>query len=169
MDLAEASAADLDLPDVDGKLGPEEYEKAVYPKGMSKIFRTFQKVVERAPEQALRYEGEPTFFSEPVAPASVPRCPRCGGKRAYEFQVMPSVLTTLRMMDHTSISADSKPEGKGKGKGKQAPVNPRGIDAGMDFGTVLVYTCESSCQGRGDGSEGWSWFDEVCVVQVERE
>jgi len=139
-----------------GKLEAEQYEKAVYPKGMSKTFRNFQKAISGIPDQAVRYDGDPLYFSSEVKPGDVGKCGSCGGKRAYEFQLMPSILSTLQTMDMVS-PADQK--------GKEKVVNPALLDTGLEFGTVLVYTCVASCSRAT--KEGWSWVEEQCVVQME--
>lgn len=169
IELSENSEEQADFADYGGNLLPEQYEKAVYPKGMSKTFRNFQKTVSKSPEQALRYDGDPLYFSGEVPSSLVSPCPQCGGKRGYEFQVMPSLLYTLKTMAHAL--AQSQPlqqQDKGKGKGKEKPVNPTTLDTGMEFGTVLVYTCQTSCDGGRKKTEGdWVWFEEQCIVQME--
>jgi pre-rRNA-processing protein TSR4 len=69
----------------------------------------------RCPSQVLRYSrfGEP-LLQDPVEFA-VPDCPLCGAKRAFELELMPTVIYLLE------------------------PESP------MDFGPILVYTCGNDC------------------------
>ncbi|KAJ3342644.1 hypothetical protein HDU93_001624 [Gonapodya sp. JEL0774] len=63
----------------------------------------------------------PLWASEVERPAKgdVPDCERCGGRRGFEFQIMPSLLLHL-------------------------PIDHLARDA-IDFGTLVLFTCESSC------------------------
>lgn len=101
------------------------------------------------PAQVLRYcfvDGATPLCPSPVGvpgPADVPCCARCGGRRRFEFQIMPQLL------NHLDIDA-SNPE---------AP----------DWGTIAVYSCAMSCgEGAWDGTaaegfgvdpyvEEWVW------------
>lgn len=97
-------------------------------------FLNFQRRLERAPQQVLRYiHGnvgcdsdddaaaavvvEPLWCSEKNKPTSIPPCPLCGGRRVAEFQLTPQIIYL---------------EG----------VSP---DSSFDFGTVVVYTCAKTC------------------------
>jgi len=85
-----------------------------------------------APDQILRYgrtsyssTSEPLFVSAFNIPTNedIPRCPLCKSDRTFEFQVLPQILNLL-CMDDTSKNA-------------------------LDFGTILVYTCEQNCDTNG--------------------
>jgi pre-rRNA-processing protein TSR4 len=60
-------------------------------------FASFTARLARAPEQCLRYtfgsDASPLWTSRARRPpaGAVPACPRCGGRRRFEFQVMPQV------------------------------------------------------------------------------
>ncbi|OHT14708.1 programmed cell death protein 2 [Tritrichomonas foetus] len=77
----------------------------------------------RCPDQVLRYcrFGEPLLQDK--IDISVPNCPKCGGKRSFEFEVMPTIIFTLE------------------------PDSP------MDFGPILIYTCSSDCGAEGTCEE----------------
>ena len=117
--------------------GGERYERL--PPGVRHMLR-FQRVVARAPQQVLRYcwDGAPLW---PVPPppgfaASVPRCGGCGAARRFEMQLMPHVLVGLDALEDG---------GAGDGSGAPAPA------PALDFLTVLVFSCEASCDGAGGG------------------
>ncbi|NXG51957.1 PDD2L protein, partial [Psilopogon haemacephalus] len=98
----------------------EKYEKSEV-KGRDQTFHKFMKRVSVCPEQILRYSrgGQPLFITCPPAniDKGIPACSNCGGSRVFEFQLMPALVSMLQ--------SDS--------------------DLSVEFGTVLVYTCERSC------------------------
>eukprot|EP01063_Lacrimia_lanifica_P008749 TRINITY_DN1579_c0_g1_i1.p1 TRINITY_DN1579_c0_g1~~TRINITY_DN1579_c0_g1_i1.p1 ORF type:complete len:327 (+),score=113.36 TRINITY_DN1579_c0_g1_i1:46-1026(+) len=83
----------------------------------------FQTRLQRCPQQVLRwgYEGEPMWMGLDDAPSSIPRC-GCGGKRAFELQILPTVVYALSAHEHRKPNANLG-------------------DEGLDFGTVCIYTC----------------------------
>lgn len=94
-------------------------------------FLNFQRRLERAPQQVLRYihgnvgcaEEEGSLVTEPLwcnsksKPEAIPPCPLCGGRRVPEFQLTPQIIYL------ENVSPDSS----------------------FDFGTVVVYTCVNTC------------------------
>lgn len=93
-------------------------------------FLNFQRRLERAPQQVVRYihgnvgcaaageeAAEPLWCSEKNKPGEVPCCPLCGGRRVAEFQLTPQIIYL------EGVSTDSS----------------------FDFGTVVVYTCVNTC------------------------
>ncbi|XP_022187876.2 programmed cell death protein 2, partial [Nilaparvata lugens] len=89
-----------------------------------KLFTKFQKRIKSQSDQVIRYErcGDPLWVTSQNIPAmeEVPNCQYCGGKRVFEFQIMPQLLCFLK--------ADTIP----------------GCES-LDWGTVAIFTCESSC------------------------
>lgn len=107
-------------------------------------FASFAARIARDPSQVLRYCFEPgakplcpaPFGDEPstsssaagaaaAPPSPPPPCPRCGGPRQFEFQVMPQLL------NHLGVD----------------PSDPKA----PDWGTIAVYCCAASCCGSGSG------------------
>ncbi|KAG0277658.1 hypothetical protein BGZ96_002765 [Linnemannia gamsii] len=171
----------------------EAYEKASLPKGVDKAFKKFTKRVQAWPDQCVRYHfpGSPLLFSfsDPTArtllPANasqhskhtapsahrIPRCPACKGPRGFEFQLMPNLLSLL---DVTSKKYLSEEEMKALKERKGAQV----FDIGMEWGTILVYSCADDCFGKNaakkaDGTEedtkvpAVKYFEEVALIQFE--
>ncbi|XP_030645782.1 programmed cell death protein 2-like [Chanos chanos] len=109
--------------------GPEEekYEKTKARHGDA-VFSRFMKKISLCPEQVLRYSwgGSPLFITEPPSNMKqmVPPCSHCGSPRVFEFQLMPAMVNLLHGADSNSGLA-------------------------LEFGTVLVYTCRSSCWTSG--------------------
>ncbi|NWV31126.1 PDD2L protein, partial [Grantiella picta] len=100
--------------------GNEKYEKSEV-KSWDHTFHKFMKKISVCPEQILRYSwgGQPLFITCPPAnlDQGIPACRNCGSSRVFEFQLMPTLVSVLQ--------SDS--------------------DLSVEFGTVIVYTCERSC------------------------
>ncbi|NXP47604.1 PDD2L protein, partial [Heliornis fulica] len=98
----------------------EKYEKSEV-KSRDHTFHKFMKRVSVCNEQILRYSwgGQPLFITCPPANINkgIPACDNCGSNRIFEFQLMPALVSMLQ--------SDS--------------------DLSVEFGTVIVYTCERSC------------------------
>lgn len=63
-------------------------------------FARFRKRIAANADQVLRYEhdGVPLWISgqHQLPAALVPPCDRCGSRRAFEFQIMPQMLNTIK-------------------------------------------------------------------------
>ncbi|XP_074896135.1 programmed cell death protein 2-like isoform X2 [Buteo buteo] len=103
-----------------GEGGNEKYEKSEV-KSRDHTFHKFMKRISVCHEQILRYSwgGQPLFITCPPAniDKGIPACSNCGSNRIFEFQLMPALVSMLQ--------SDS--------------------DLSVEFGTVIVYTCERSC------------------------
>ncbi|XP_027595975.2 programmed cell death protein 2-like isoform X2 [Pipra filicauda] len=103
-----------------GEGGNEKYEKSEV-KSWDHTFHKFMKRISLCPEQILRYSwgGQPLFITCPPANMSqgVPACSSCGSSRVFELQLMPALVSLLQSDSGLSV----------------------------EFGTVIVYTCERSC------------------------
>eukprot|EP00743_Colponemidia_sp_Colp-15_P003571 GILK01003853.1.p1 GENE.GILK01003853.1~~GILK01003853.1.p1 ORF type:complete len:400 (-),score=68.67 GILK01003853.1:158-1321(-) len=95
---------------------------------VDETFTAFNAAVAHHPEQVLRYwrssASSPLWVASAnqIAVSAVPSCPICGGRRVFEFQVMPQILYYM-----------------GESIGD------------LDFGTLAVFTCESSCDSAPPG------------------
>ncbi|XP_078066655.1 programmed cell death protein 2-like [Mustelus asterias] len=100
----------------------EAYEKGKTRHG-DRIFAKFMKRISNCPEQILRYcwSGSPLLLSSATLPieSATPVCEMCGSARVFELQLMPALVNMLK-----SESSD---------------------EMSVEFGTVLIYTCERSC------------------------
>ncbi|XP_065082188.1 programmed cell death protein 2 [Ochlerotatus camptorhynchus] len=86
----------------DGKIGElsevSENEMDTYAEQVEdRHFDEFKKRIAFDPDQVLRYErkGDPLWQS-PVVPSEIPCCELCGGRRVFEFQIMPQLLNSLK-------------------------------------------------------------------------
>ncbi|OMO55557.1 Zinc finger, MYND-type [Corchorus capsularis] len=95
----------------------------------------FQRQISKAPEQVLRYcrsaNSKPLWPMSSGRPskADIPRCKHCGGPLCFEFQILPQLLYFFGVKDDNES---------------------------LDWATIAVYTCESSCEGVGYKEE-FAW------------
>ncbi|XP_030048601.1 programmed cell death protein 2-like [Microcaecilia unicolor] len=103
-----------------GKGEDERYEKCVG--NRDQVFHKFMKRISSCSQQILRYSwnGQPLFItSSPLSNNKlVPACSSCESRRIFEFQLMPALVSIIKGVD---------------------------TDVSVEFGTVLVYTCQKSC------------------------
>ncbi|KAL1917565.1 uncharacterized protein VTP21DRAFT_3958 [Calcarisporiella thermophila] len=167
----------------------EVYEKTTLPNGMDKGFKKFAERVAEWPEQCVRYDkgSTPLFYSNSDQVASLlhsasPRhkdsqftttrlapCPYCGGARTFEFQLMPNVLSLLPTERYAEGGAESLLEAAKQATLESKPLNGLArFDLGMEWGTILVFTCENDCNGGlPDRSDEVYYFEELALVQYE--
>jgi len=131
--------------DDDARVGQKHLDEATgaNPALKDKQSLRFLAVIGREPGQILRYarwnDKAPLWVSvedQPSIDKDVPACERCGGRRAFEFQVMPQLLHYLGV-DSQAVFPSKPGEGFRLGA--------------MDWGTLAVYTCVRSCGGGGEG------------------
>ncbi|GAA97242.1 uncharacterized protein L969DRAFT_606840 [Mixia osmundae IAM 14324] len=121
--------------------------------GVDGAFLRFQHRLSNEPEQILRYnrafEGsvEPLWVSSTgkPKPEAISTCPICDGARTCEFQIMSTVLGMIGVDDTQQDS--------------------------LDFGTLLVYTCQAACQiplktePTIEGTATSGWAQELIIAQ----
>lgn len=121
----------------------EGYEKSTHPYFKSH-FKRFHRSVSDDPEQCIRYQrnGLPLFYANRLSQdvLSPPHCEYCRGPRRFEFQLMPNILQQLPVSKFAIKSSSSTDPTK-----KLTPLERLQMDSGMEFGTVLVFTCERNC------------------------
>ncbi|XP_055504776.1 programmed cell death protein 2-like [Leucoraja erinacea] len=136
----EGVAVEQPLPCVGAGGAAERYERTEVRHGDA-AFAKFLKRISSCPEQVLRYSwsGRPLLLSPlpACAGAAAPVCEICGAPRVFEFQLMPALVSLLQSVDAT--------------------------EASVEFGTVLVFTCEESCWAPGTGRPR----EECAVVQAD--
>ncbi|PLW06347.1 hypothetical protein PCASD_22507 [Puccinia coronata f. sp. avenae] len=111
-------------------------------------FLRFQARISRAPEQILRYlrvktpEVEPLWANEmgkgalEASLGKQQKCERCGAGRTAEFQIIPTLLSSLGPAPPRKKDAGREEERRG--------ALEEDVD-GLDFGTVVVFTCPKAC------------------------
>lgn len=102
-----------------------------------KVWASFQERIVKAPEQVLRYcrdsDAKPLWPLSIGRPskADIPRCNNCKGPLLYEFQIMPQLLFYFDV--------------------KNDPDS-------LDWATIVVYTCLSSCDTGLSYKEEFAWL-----------
>mmetsp|Transcript_23708 Transcript_23708/g.93445 ORF Transcript_23708/g.93445 Transcript_23708/m.93445 type:complete len:323 (-) Transcript_23708:622-1590(-) len=121
----EEEVASIETADTSDGWQGEAYEKDNLPEH-SKAFQRLMKVVERCPEQCMRYcyGGNVLWLSE--RKDSTPVCQLCGSERVPELQLLPNIIYLL-------------------GEDRLAE--------GMDWGTAVLLTCSASCSISGSSAE----------------
>lgn len=150
----------------------EGYEKQNLPGyGSDRAFRHFLERVSHHPSQLIRYDhcGTPLFYTDSkndktatlllrgkdYDPGRIPPCD-CGSVRVFEMQLMPALLSVLGVGQGAEILTDPS---SSKGQNAQPPET-----SGMDFGTLLVFTCLANCGGH---TEGVTFKEELVLAQFE--
>ncbi|CAN1143243.1 Programmed cell death protein 2 [Linum perenne] len=101
-----------------------------------RTFANFEQRRARAPDQVLRYCRSSTakplwpIFSGRLPKAEIPNCKYCGGHMIFEFQILSTLLYYFKV-DNEANS--------------------------LDWATVVVYTCESSCDASVAYKEEFVW------------
>jgi len=143
-------------------------------------FLLFQARIARAPDQILRYlrvktpEIEPLWANEMGAGelestlGKQKVCGRCGSERRQEFQIIPTLLSSLA----------PPPPRKSDPVGQEPRREALDDEDGMDFGTIVVFTCPRSCsagpapllslnhQTEAPLTLHHAWVQEAAVVQL---
>lgn len=77
---------------------------------------------------------------------------------------MPSMLTTLStssFIEENEINSDKK--------NKKNKKNDNSIfNLGMEWGTIMVFTCKNDCEMNDVGFNEVSYYEEVVLVQNEQ-
>ncbi len=140
----------------------------------------FDKAIKASPQQVMRYafEGAPVL-PKGYKVSSPPKCPHCGGPRVFEVQLMPALLQALDVDAAATVSSavpadlvgdvvvgeatagggaaaesaagdsDSEPD-EPKASATSRPGQFSVVGGGMDWGSVLVFSCEASCGEQGE-------------------
>jgi pre-rRNA-processing protein TSR4 len=148
------------LQGVDAKELPESLFKNLHRRGRLRkeddAFQRFSDAMRSAPDQILRYwrGGRPLWASvsgrvchEDTETLS---CDRCGGRRVFEFQIVSQALYYIGVDKRADLRSDE------------------GGCHGLDWATIVVFSCENSCSKIG-GREGdrleLHYVEELVVVQ----
>ncbi|XP_047566576.1 programmed cell death protein 2-like isoform X2 [Lutra lutra] len=93
--------------------------------------------MEQLLSQRYSWSGEPLFLTSTTSEVTeFPACSHCGDRRTFEFQLMPALVSMLRSTN---------------------------LGLSVEFGTVLIYTCEKSCWPQNHQTP----MEELCIVQED--
>ena len=96
---------------------------------------------------------------------SIPSCPHCGSRRVFECQLMPNLINIIG----AGSSADGDRSATTDEERKEVMRKLLKGDAdgrGMEWGTILVFSCEKDCcLGPGNKEKQDAWSEELVLVQ----
>lgn len=154
------STPDLERMMAEADVNGDTWQGEVYEKmsvaGYDKTFKNFHNQVSHYPRQCVRYcpKGRPLLFSSDPIP-EIPPCPVCFKPRRFDLQLMPAVLSKLPTNQSQYLEHIPK---------KQRGQHPLFGD-GMEWGTILVYSCGACSSGK---MPFWE-FEGFAVAQIERD
>ncbi|KAK2649558.1 hypothetical protein Ddye_017047 [Dipteronia dyeriana] len=108
-----------------------------------KSWASFQERIGKAPAQVLRYcrstSAKPLWPMSSGRPSKddIPKCSYCGGPRCFEFQILPQLLY------YFDVKND--------------------VDS-LDWATIVVYTCEASCDASVSYKEEFVWVQQSSTI-----
>ena len=96
--------------------------------------------------------------------ASIPSCSHCDSRRVFEYQLMPNLINILGSDANTGgESITTTNEQRKEAVQQLLKGDPDG--RGMEWGTVLVFTCEKDCCfGPGSKEKRDAWNEELVLV-----
>jgi pre-rRNA-processing protein TSR4 len=109
-------------------------------------------------------DPSPSAYFEPPK-SLIPACESCKGKRVFELQLVPSLINILRPHTLSTGGADgSNDEGKKatemteeERKEELEKIAKGEVDEGMEWGSILVFSCERDCVGVREEWVGVEW------------
>lgn len=131
----------------------ESLEQSVSDVQEDKMFFKFKEKIASYPDQVLRYgKGEnPLWVSDSNMPSSVPNCEYCGSKRRFEFQV--NFLLHIMKQSFNCCLSDKQIMPQMLNYLRLDSVSEQGVD----WGTLLVYACETNCDSGPPYKNEFLW------------
>ncbi|EJT96578.1 hypothetical protein DACRYDRAFT_120009 [Dacryopinax primogenitus] len=95
-------------------------------------------------------------------PSAIEPCPRCGGPRVFECQVMPNLINLLRPAE----SSSSKKRPTLEERQAELDALLKGGSDGMEWGTIMIFSCLADCCQNVDRTPSSElWAEELVLVQ----
>jgi pre-rRNA-processing protein TSR4 len=147
------------------------YELGGVPLPYSSKSPLYKRFFPGAPTKRTADEDEEPEFAAFYKPINVPACPSCKGKRVFELQLVPSLISVLRPQSLTTTGA-AAPAKSGKvtedERRKELARIAKGLkgdaegdekaDVGeMEWGNIMVFGCENDCVGYGEEYVAVEW------------
>ncbi|KAJ1908141.1 hypothetical protein LPJ81_000302 [Coemansia sp. IMI 209127] len=113
---------------------------------------------------------------------NLPRCPFCNGRRTFECQLMPALLTELPLSDNAALSLPRNRSNDNIPSQKRLVGSQllQSLDLGVEFGTMMVFVCENDCHAGKTGLDYLgqdpqsmaeyspaAYYEELVLVQQE--
>ncbi|KAH9036316.1 programmed cell death protein 2 [Lactarius pseudohatsudake] len=95
---------------------------------------------------------------------SIPSCPHCGSRRVFECQLMPNLINILGT--GSSADGDRATTEEERKEVVRKLLKGEAHGHGMEWGTILVFSCEKDCcLGLGNKEKQDAWSEELALVQ----
>lgn len=141
----------------------DRYELGGIPLPYSSTSTLYQSLFPAAPTTATKSPDdaeEDLHIESYYKSSSIPACPRCKGKRVFELQLVPQLISVLQLGTLSTIGAPITGSKKKKMTEEERKKELARIAAGakvngdggnpvgeMEWGTVMVFGCEADCEG----------------------
>ena len=146
------------------------YDLGGVPLPYSSASPLYRRLFPGAPTTRTPDEEEEPDFAEFYDMSTIPPCPQCGGKRVFELQLVPSLISILQPDTLTTTGQLSNGIRKGKQSAQSeeerkmelarlasgAKDKEQGVGE-MEWGNVLVFGCKNDCVGFGEEWVGAEW------------
>ena len=154
------------------------YELGGVPLPYSSRSPLYKRLFPGAPTTKTADEDEEPDFSQFFDTSSIPACLSCGGKRVFEMQLVPSLISVLRP---ETITTTGQPAPKKSAKQteeerrRELAMLAKGLknengekaDVGeMEWGNVLVFGCEKDCVGLVEEYVAVDWEAQLTQEQM---
>jgi len=138
------------------------YDFGAVPLPYSSSSPLFKKLFPKAPTRGVSSEEEEVNLADYYTTASIPSCPHCKGKRVFEAQLVPPLINVLRpsALSTTGTAPEPKPAAAMSEEERKAELArlAKGEGEGeMEWGTIMVFSCEKDCVGITEEWVGVEW------------
>ena len=158
-----------DAKNIDSDGGGGALEKKLSGKDKKRMTELhFQKKLSYEPRQVLRYayEGEPLWYTAPPSKLSIPVCSNCGASRVFEVQLMPTILSYIKINNSSMGSRQQKESDVNDVSASLSTIDEL-LGNGLEFGVVCIYSCPSSCSHHHHHHSLNNICEEHVVVQSQ--
>lgn len=146
----------------DGSTQVLRYDFGAVPLPYSSSSALFKKLFPGAPVRAPSSEEEEVYLADWYKPSFIPPCPRCKGKRVFEVQLVPQLINVLRPSALSTtgaapVPAPAKNLTEDERKAELTRLAKGEGESEMEWGTIMVFSCEKDCVGVGEEWVGVEW------------
>lgn len=157
----------------------DRYELGGVPLPYSSRSPLYKRLFPGAPTTKTPDEEEEPDFAQFFNTSSIPPCAQCGGKRVFELQLVPSLISVLRPETITTTgepapqrSAKQTEEERRKelallAKGLKGENGEKADIGEMEWGNVMVFGCERDCVGLAEEYVAVDWEAQLTQEQMK--
>jgi len=109
------------------------------------------------------FNGQDPSTKRGYDPTSIPSCPHCDSRRVFECQLMPNLINIIGSRADGDRGATTDEE---RQEAMRNLLKGDAAGRGMEWGTILVFSCEKNCcLGPGNKEKQDAWSEELVLVQ----